>query len=281
MKRSTRGESTRRGDPAQRLLYGVALFKAIALSTVITCSSFALADRPERNSFLDYRVTNVNALLREIKTDPAVADRFERHFGMTKSRLISYLSSLHRDTLKKPGVYTVYSIPQDGHVKMHMQKLASGEPVFADPNGAPILLIACGNPLTRGPEVVAQSPGIEAAPAPQATSILQVASPVPPGPGAPEMLLSTPKVPGEMVYTPVVPETLTVPATSAPQSFAGGGGGGSIGSGLGILPIVGGIIWGIGSGGGHHSPPVPEPATVVALGAGIGAMMARRRKLRG
>ncbi len=254
------------------------MLKCLALSFSIALTSFALAQRPVRNSFLDRRVTSVSQLVSEVENDPVVADRFERHFGMSKQRLISYLSDLHRDRLRNPGAFTVYSVPRDGHVKMHMEKLSAGEPIFADPKGDPILLIKCGNPLTRGPEAVVLKPDVEAAPATlpedflKATAVPGIES----GAESPGMLTSIPNVPNELTYAPVLTGPALGPA--APQEFSGvGGSAPGLGAGIGILPILGGIAIGIGTGS-HHSPPVPEPATIIVLGAGVSAVLARRRK---
>jgi hypothetical protein len=242
----------------------------LLLATVVA----SFASRPERNAFIDYRISSIADLERQIKTDPAVADRYERHFGMTKSQLLAYVGSLHRDTLQVPATFEVYSIPPDGHVKMHMQRFNKGEPIFEDPSGRPVLLVRCGNPLTLGPEAanVVTNPAVEAAPAGQPNDTLRVT----PFPGSfttesPEMVLSTPTPPGDLVETPTLPETLTTPAVTpaeAPQTFSGGGGG--LGNGWPIIPILGGIVWGIGGSGGHsHTPPVPEPAPVVGLMVGL------------
>jgi hypothetical protein len=77
---------------------------------------------------------------------------------------------------------------------------------------------------------------------------------------------------------PGVPPAITpaiVPTPPTPAEITTGGeGGGQILpiAGLGILPA----LFFIGGGGGG-SPPIPEPATIIALGIGAAAVMFRRK----
>ena len=130
------------------LLVRVALF--------VFCGT-ALA-RPDKNSFLNHRASTVRQLLRQVKTDWQVRDRFERHFAMNQEQLFAYLGSLHRSNIQATGDYTIYSIPPDGHVKAHKERIKRGAAIFADAHGTPILLVKCGNPMTKGPNQPAATP---------------------------------------------------------------------------------------------------------------------------
>jgi hypothetical protein len=265
------------------------MLKGWAFCSFIVITAACFAARPERNAFVDYRVVSVIDLEQQIKTDPAVADRYERHFGMTKGQLLSFVATLHRSRLANDRTFTVYSVPVDGHVKMHMQRFKEGEPIFADAGGNPILLVRCGNPLTLGPEEAnaVSLPSVDVSPADTPDESLKIAA----APGLyagnsapPDMLITTPTPSGDTTYTPETPETLTSPGegpASAPQSFGGTGGSGPGGGGyLPYIPILGGIIYGIGSSGGNHPLSTPEPLSFIPLGFGLVGVMIRRSKKR-
>src|SRR5580700_8021517 len=101
--------------------------KGIVLASVLAVSALASADRPARNAFVDYSFYSVGDLIKEVKNDSRVADRFERHFGMTRQQVVDYIAGLHVGRLQSSAVYEVYSVPPDGHIKMHFQELKRGE----------------------------------------------------------------------------------------------------------------------------------------------------------
>ena len=258
-------------------------FAAIALATLATVSAHAV--RPDRNAFVDYKVSTVSELLSQVQSDPQVADRYMRHFGMTRSQLTEYFRTLHRENLRKAGTYTVYSIPPDGHVKMHIEHLKKGEPVFADASGNAVLIAKCGNPVTLGPgNVLSPNPNeVEAAPSPTGEETLKGNTPTEltgPSVGTEDMALTTPAAPTlteiatPPTYTSLPPEA---PTEGRPGVFSSGSG---IGPTLGALPILGGILIGVGSHGGHgHAPaPVPEPSALVGMLIGVGALGMLRSK---
>ena len=76
--------------------------------------------RPDLNAFVNRKASDVSSLVAQVRNDPEVADRYERHFSMSRRELIDYLGSLHRTQLAEDGLYTVYSVPEGGRVKMHI-----------------------------------------------------------------------------------------------------------------------------------------------------------------
>src|SRR5947199_4869879 len=125
--------------------------RLVLIVSIALMSAGALAQRPAPNAFIDHRCSTVPELVTEVRNNPAVMDRYSRHFAMSHEDVIRYISSLHVSRLKRTGIYTVYSIPPGGYVKMHAEKLERGTPVYADMNDTPVLMVKCGNPLTLGP----------------------------------------------------------------------------------------------------------------------------------
>ncbi len=247
--------------------------KGVLVLMVGVAATSALAERPARNAFINYSVHSVAELVKEVKNDPAVADRYERHFGMSKAEVIAYLGGLHSARLSHDEVFHVYSIPPDGHVKVHTQRLHRGERIFADQNGNPILMMICGNPLTKGPAVVTEhtisTPKTHGVP-PTPINVNIVATP------PPLAMAPPPQIPAELPCPPAPPtEVATTTYTTTNNTT-------NVSKAAGATVVVGALFLGISSGGhGHHGhtpPPVPEPASMSVLALGIGGLLMRRRK---
>lgn len=213
----------------------------------------------------------------QIKSDPVVADRYQRHFGMTRQEVLAYVGNLHRGALPEAGTYTIYSVPDDGHVKMHVAKLKKGEPMFLDGSNSPILIAKCGNPVVMGPSPVRKGNPMVLVPTDDSST--REFAEVTPREALPEgeavLMALAPPVP-DFVPPVVIPVTPVeaAPMTMVPVTATGGGGNGL--PFLAALPLLFPFVNGGGNGGGGTAP-VPEPATLVALGVGAVGLMRRRR----
>lgn len=235
------------------------LLGALAIGTVGT----ALA-RPELNAFINKPANSVPELIAQIKSDKQVADRFMRHFSMSKEEVLEYIGSLHLGTLKESGYYTIYSAPDNGIIKAHISFFKKGTPAFVDSEGNAVLRAKCANPFVRGPVKAYSTSSAE---------VVDSGSTVDPGTVLVSTMTEGPMVASFTPPTPPVPETQTpitlktTPTTTSPQGFAPS----SIASIIGI----GGAASFINRG---HTNPVPEPASMIAISLGIGAMLRRRKK---
>ena len=250
----------------------------LGLSVLALTFAATAAARPDLNSFVNRKLSDTQSLVTQIKTDPVVADRYERHFGMTRQEVLSYVGNLHRGPLPQTGSYTIYSVPDDGHVKMHVATLKKGEPMFLDASDKPILIAKCGNPVVMGPSQVRK--GNPMALAPTEESSTREFAELTPRDSLPEgeamLMAMAPAVP-EIVPPVVVPD---VPPTAAPMTMVpvtATGGGGSGLPFLAALPLLFPFIHGHGGGPGGGTAPVPEPATMIALGVGVAGLVRRRR----
>jgi hypothetical protein len=228
--------------------------------------------RPDRNAFLNRHAGSVAQLVEQVRTDAEVSDRFQRHFAMNQREVLAYLSSLKLARLTTPGTYQVYSIPPGGFVKMHVQKLKLGTPVFADMFGSPVLIAKCGNPLTRGPKVPESAKNPEPKLSARVTEDLRELEAQPDELSEFEELIAmTPEVPG---LSNLPEEIITTNESPIPI----------IGTPLGIGPwllglLGGGLIIGTIDGGGDTV--VPEPATLGAVALATGYVLRRRTRRTG
>lgn len=224
-------------------------------SVVLIASAFA---RPDLNAFINKKVTTTAELVAQVKRDPAVMDRYMRHFGMSRSEVIAYLGTLRPDTIKEQGVYAVYSVPEGGRIKMHLEKLKSGSKVFSTSDGIPQLVLLCGNPLSLGPKQVV---ALNKTPV---TTEVQYAEEVPP-----EILtdVNAEYEPMAMIE-PAEPAIITTTTTKNPIPILTGGG-------FNPLPLALGGLGFINNNGGGSA--VPEPMTILAFGGGL-ALLARKRR---
>jgi len=221
---------------------------------LLVASAFA---RPDLNAFLNKKVDTTSELVTQAKRDPQVMDRYMRHFGMSRSEVLDYLASLHPDTIKETGVYAIYSVPEGGKIKMHIQKLEKGNKIFASNDGIPQLILLCGNPLSLGPKHVV---ALNKTPV---TTEVNYADEIPP-----EVVtdVNTDFEPVAMVepapYALVTTSTPPIPILSS-------------GGGFNPLPLALGGLGFINRGG---SSPTPEPMTMIAFGTGIAFLVKKRRK---
>jgi hypothetical protein len=121
------------------------------LTALVACAPLlSLAARPDRNAYLNHAVTSVSGLVAEVEHDPQVADRYMRHFGMTRGEVIAMFSKLHVARLDQDIPVTMYSVPAGGYIKEHDSTMRKGELVFKAADGSVVLRLKCGNPVVGG-----------------------------------------------------------------------------------------------------------------------------------
>ncbi|MBS1716681.1 MAG: PEP-CTERM sorting domain-containing protein [Armatimonadetes bacterium] len=247
-------------------------FRVLVCSATILATAAALAKMP-KNAFLIHPVANTEQLVREVESSRVVMDRYARHFALKPDDVLTYLRSLHVMRLPAPLTTTIYSVPTTGVLRTHVDTIPKGEKIFADNAGNPALRLICGNPLTLGPRRPYTMNKLEAAPVDEPTDALRkLSADVKPDEPKPLLAQNEPTAPAVVEETaPVAPATEPVvePAPTIGHSDQ-----------LGILPILlaGGVLIGHGGGGGGGgNNPVPEPATLIALGSGV-ALLAKQRK---
>lgn len=239
------------------------------LGVFLVLGMVAAEARPPQNAYINRSVTSVSDLVLHVTTDKEVFSRYSRHFSMDRKELIEFLGDLRKTTLTKDGMFVVYNVPKSGVLRSKMRVLKKGTPVFADSKGTAVLMVVCGNPLTRGPK--------------KDSSVVSYNEPV----TAIQTELEEVPVAMESEYTETVatvippeyrPVDMVPSAVYTPPTVTGGGSDIRILSGgfpWAILPAIG-LIGAVG--GNNPPPPVPEPASIALLSMGVGAIVMRRKK---
>lgn len=257
-------------------------------SLVVALAPALAMARPDLNAYLNYSVNSTAGLVAEVKHDPAVADRFMRHFGMSKADVIVMLSKLHVEKLQHDTAVTMFSVPVDGAIRSHHAVLRKGERVFVDADGNLVLKLKCGNPLVGGRELTA---------VPFAPATVETSTPI--RSMEPELVQPT-VVPTDMIAevlppdtvaditTPVVPEqkaveTITNNNITNNTTYATGGGGSNGIAGLLVaVPIaafLGSVIDRHGNCCCPPPAPTPEPVSMTLLaGSVVGLSISRKRR---
>lgn len=236
-------------------------------------------------SFLIQPAYSAAQLASQVRTNPTVAHRYHKHFGVPALSLAQYAQTqLGLRPLPRGGKHRVFFVKPDGRIVNRVRYLPKGTPVFLHlRSGRPVLLGRCGNPLT------ARLPGY-----------------IPPRPTAAPQRISTPPVtPREEppleppVMTAVFLEPVEPPASlplesvvlspwqadpvlsllapeppSAPVTHR-------VRPNLTPLLLVG--LLGLLESGGKpaNSPPlIPEPASLASLAAATALLLAAERKRR-
>lgn len=234
------------------------------LGATLVLALGAMAQNPGRNAFLKTSVRTTSQLVAQVKTNRQIRDAYLRHFAMNEAELYAYLRTLRPMKLTEDGTYTVYSVPPDGALVPHTQKMKKGEIVFLEPGGKIVLRGRCGNPTVKPDQgIVPEEVAINAGPAMPHDMVVGESEYIPVLPLAlepappivPELIVETPPTPAPQIIPPVI--------GSSPNLLPL----------LLLAPLLGGS--GGGDGGG---PPVPEPLTILTLAAGAGLVMRRRRK---
>jgi hypothetical protein len=201
--------------------------------------------------------------MRQIRTEPKVAQRFMRHFGMSKQDVLQYMDSLRLTRLEQDGMYLIYNVPESEELRSRVIFYRKGTLVWVNQMGQPILKASCGNPMVRGTDVAiayVQPQGVtmtstmamrdfEAVTPPETAFVMNPASTMPPlalEDSAQALLPQSPEIPS-ISSQGIVPPWW-------------------------ILPVVGGFF----IRPGDDPPPIPEPASIFGLGLGA-AYFAKRR----
>ncbi len=223
--------------------------------------------RPDRNAFLNDRALTIGQIISQVKRDPAVRDRYRRHFSMNDAELLGFLASLRPAKLKKEGAFIVYSVPPDNRIKAHVEKFGVDTPIYTDAAGLPMMIAKCGNPLYLGlrnvavspvdAEIVdAMSPGKDLDAAPDASHDVMMAQ-----------TILMPENPYEPVSVTEAGSPVIIPAAGAIFSPW-------------ILGLLGGgaLLLGGGDDDGGGTDLVPEPGSIALFLIGGTGLLARLRK---
>jgi hypothetical protein len=235
-----------------------------AVATVVTLSGIAVA-RPELNAFINKPANSIPELIAQIKADKQVADRFMRHFSMTKQEVVEFVSSLRLGTISKSGYYTIYSAPDNGILKAHVSFFKKGTPAFVDSDGNTVLRVKCANPF-----VVGKAPGITAKANIQDTittaNEMSITAGIVSAPNS-EIEASIPAVPE--ISEDLTDGSLALGVVPTPPVTSSSGF-------LGSLLGVGGAVSVMNKP--PEPDPVPEPTSMVALSLGALALLRKKKK---
>ena len=233
----------------------LALILCLLLSCVVVADAAKLRTPP--GSFLTKPVSDINGLCQLIQQDKVTAARLTKHFGMSTGQLVSYLRENAKiSVLTGARRYPEYFVSTSGRVQVHTKYLTKGARLIVAFDGAPIMDLRCGNPMTKKlPKPVAKV----------IPSIVEQVLPPPPPP-----VEEVAAVVEETPPPPIVEEPVSQVLALAPQeiSFM------PVVEKLGLLlPLVG---VGALQGSNEENPPVPEPSSWILLLMGTAGIAGRR-----
>lgn len=267
----------------------------LGLAGVLAAPVFAAKPSPP-GSYMKYSVSSVDELREQVADDPLLRNRYSLHFGVSPEALDEYFSTnLQLITLKQSLKTQCWYVDKKGRTHVKSKNLPKGTLVFATKTGKPVIQASCGNPLTtdlpdrvstKGITETIESENASAAMAPPAPEVETMVLP------APEEVITTavvmaPPAPAAAAALPIMAPPAMQPIAAsavsiAPVAAAAAAAGAGAGSLLGVLGGLGAVAGLAGGGGGGSSAPsIPEPASLLALLSGLGAMpmMLRLRRI--
>lgn len=235
--------------------------KVAALIAATTLVALAAA-RTEPNSFLNKNVNTHAELMQQVSNDTQVMNRFMRHFGMSRQEVLDYFKTLKLDTLTEDGVYLVYNVPESEELRARAIFYKAGTKVWVDKEGTLVLKASCGNPMLRGTDNTSITLDTDVN-----AEIL-----------TPEQLVTVPQGTPTDLVTATLPADLESSALAFPNVAPAdvtdiiSGGGASFNPAF-LIPLAA-IPFIITD---NPPDPVPEPATMIALAAGAGVIIRKRK----
>lgn len=233
---------------------------------VLALASSAMA--LPKNSYITRPVKSVADLTNHIATTNVVADRYMRHFSMTKAEVLEYVGSLHLASLTEQQSMLVYGVPVNGQIHATRQTLPKGDRLLVDRYGNPVLRLVCGNPVTLGPKKPYAMNVTKGTPIAAATPDLVPVAAMPEGT---DITNSTSIIAMEPSITPLAPAEVVTEA-SAPSVILPTAASGN------PFPLLIPLALAGTTGRGGNPTPVPEPMSMIALGGGVAAVLAKKRK---
>lgn len=233
-----------------------------ALLMLAAVAGQAVASQSEPNAFIDKPTPTMESLLGAVRSDAVVMSRFMRHFGMTREEVLAYLGSLKRGAIREDGAYLIYNTPESGEIRARVLFYRKGTAVWMDESGNYILKLSCGNPMIRGTDHRSADDPSEIA-MKSFTDVRALVTDPPTGIDVGTMTRT--------VVPPVVPETAAITFTSEPPTNPVYTAGQLIVPAGLIIPYTANILISTGK-------PIPEPASMLALGLGMASFAAMRRR---
>lgn len=250
----------------------IALIILVITSLAVCAVDCDAARHCAPGAFLATRVDSVGGLVSEVSSNPVVAQRYARHFGVSRDKLVEYLkSNVKIVVLKEPMKINTYYMMPSGRVVSKQRLFPAGASMFVTKAGQPIIDVRCGNPviarLPRQPKapVVAKvvAPPVSEPETRVAAAPPQVLPPPPASVVAPAAPITAPVAP--VAVQPVRVALAPAPISSLPAAVR-----------LAAPLLLGAVAV-------HHSsspPIVPEPGTMLgacAILAPVVFVFRRRR----
>lgn len=248
----------RAGSSARTVLLAAGLLAVAALPTY-----GAARRRTGPDSFLRWQAYTKQEFMSQVEGDAVLRQRLVKHFHVHEAELLDYLRANLRDVkLREAGWRVVYGVTRTGRIYKTRAFLAKGATALGLVDGTPVFRLPCGNPLITLLPVLHRPverelyapPGQQPTTAPISVAIEEVP-------------VQAPEEYALLRDIPVAPN-FVAPVTTEGRRF---------------IPFW----WPRGGDGDDHPPPppppppIPEPGTLLLLGAGLavlGGRFARRAR---
>ena len=105
------------------------------------------SNKMPHGSFLKRPANSLKVMLHQVRTEPTVMDRYSRLFDMSPQMVRQAFGNFHLERTKTDSVRKLYYVHTGELIGYRVRRIKKGTLVYAYPDGTPVLMKVCGNPL--------------------------------------------------------------------------------------------------------------------------------------
>jgi hypothetical protein len=129
----------------------LAVCSVVSVTVITPVRAYAQSPHMPLGSFLRKPAATPAELAEQTANDPIVLGRYVQAFHIAPQELIRAFANLRGGYMPDDKVYEVHYVHPGEEVGYRLRRVRRGTPIWVSPDGMPVLVRVCGNPLRSGP----------------------------------------------------------------------------------------------------------------------------------